>query len=198
MASDEHSSSVAIIEGLEELSDHQQFLNSVSALNFELDNGTDSILVKAINLLVAITDYLRISIQLLQKHFVQRIWDQVTTDHVNTAMKSLQDARQKFDQAVHGAASATILRRENEEVTRKVLNDMSPLTFKKTHDDVVRSRLDNSGKWLLEHPKFDKWLRGNILTLWCPGEGKQPSNFLCLEWRSNIFVPGGAGKTVLT
>ena len=131
---------MAVVEGLEELSDHQQFLNSVSSLNFELDNGTDSILVKAINLLVAITDFLRISIQFLQKQFVRRIWDQVTTDHVNTAMKSLQDARQNFDQAVHGAASATILRRENEEVTRKALHDMSPLTFKKTHDDVVRDR----------------------------------------------------------
>lgn len=181
MASDDHSSSVAVIEGLEELSNHQQFLNSVSTLNFELDNGTDSILVNAINLLVAITDYLRISIQLLQKHFVRRIWDQVTTDDVNTAMKSLQDARQKFDQAVHGVASATILRRENEEVTRKALYDMSPLKFKKTHDDVVRNRLDNSGKWLLEHPKFVKWLRGDILTLWCPGEGKQPSNFYVLN-----------------
>lgn len=45
-----------------ELSDHQQFLNSVNSLNFELDNGTDSILVKAIHLLAAITDFLRTSI----------------------------------------------------------------------------------------------------------------------------------------
>jgi hypothetical protein len=141
-------------------------------LNFELDNGTDSILVKATKLLVAITDFLRISIQFLQKNFVRRVWDQVTTDHVNTAMKSLQDARQSFDSAVYGAASATILRRENEELTRQALHDMSPLNFKKTHDDVAKNRLENSGKWLLEHPSFDKWLRGDILTLWCPGEGK--------------------------
>ncbi|KFZ11552.1 hypothetical protein V502_07499 [Pseudogymnoascus sp. VKM F-4520 (FW-2644)] len=179
LASDEQSSSVAVVEGLEELSDHQQFLNSVSSLNFELDNGTDSILVKAINLLVAITDFLRISIQFLQKHFARRVWDKITTDHVNTAMKSLQDARQNFDRVVHGAASAIILRGENEKVTRKALDDMSPLTFKKTHDDVVRNRLDNSGQWLLEHPNFGKWLRGDILSLWCPGEA-------------------GAGKTVLT
>jgi hypothetical protein len=165
---------VAVVEGFEELSDHQQFLNSVSSLNFELDNGTDSILVKATNLLAAITDFLRISIQFLQRNFAQRVWDQVTTDHVNTAMKSLQDARQNFDLAVHRAASATILRRENETVTRKALHDMSPLTFKKTHDDVVINRLENSGQWLLEHPKFDKWLHGDIKTLWCPGKGKQP------------------------
>lgn len=87
-------------------------------------------------------------------------------------MKSLKDARQKFDQAVHGAASITILRKENEEITQKALDDMSTLTFKKTHDDVVRNRLDNSGQWLLEHEKFGKWLHGDILTLWCPGEGK--------------------------
>ncbi|OBT69142.1 hypothetical protein VE03_02000 [Pseudogymnoascus sp. 23342-1-I1] len=179
LASDEHSSSVAVIEGLEELSDHQQFLNSFSSLNFELDNGTDSILVKATNLLVAITDFLRISIQFLQKHFARRVWDKVTTDDVNAAMKSLQNARQNFDRVVHGAAAAIVLRRDNEEVTRKALDNMSPLTFKKTHDDVVRNRLDKSGKWLLEHPKFDKWLHGDILTLWCPGEA-------------------GAGKTVLT
>ena len=85
---------MAIIEGLEELSDHQQFLNSMSSLDFELGNGTDSILVKAINLLVAITNFLRISIQFLQKHFARRVWDKITTDHVNTAMESLQDARQ--------------------------------------------------------------------------------------------------------
>lgn len=172
---------MAVVEGLEELSDHQQFLNSVSSLNFELDNGTDSILVKATNLLAAITDFLRISIQFLQRNFVQRVWDQVTTDHVNTAMKSLQDARQNFDLAVHGAASATILRRENEAVTRKALHDMSPLTFKKTHDDVVINRLENSGQWLLEHPNFYKWLRGDILTLWCPGKGKQSSKLYFLN-----------------
>ncbi|OBT57822.1 hypothetical protein VE04_01879 [Pseudogymnoascus sp. 24MN13] len=178
LASNDHSSSVAVVEGLEELSDHQQFLNSVSSLNFELDNGTDSILVKATNLLAAITDFLRISIQFLQRNFVQRVWDQVTTDHVNTAMKSLQDARQNFDLAVHGAASATILRRENEAVTRKALHDMSPLTFKKTHDDVVINRLENSGQWLLEHQNFDKWLRGDLLTLWCPGKGGAGKTFL--------------------
>ncbi|KFY79257.1 hypothetical protein V499_01723 [Pseudogymnoascus sp. VKM F-103] len=178
LASNDHSSSVAVVEGLEELSDHQQFLNSVSSLNFELDNGTDSILVKATNLLAAITDFLRISIQFLQRNFVQRVWDQVTTDYVNTAMKSLQDARQNFDLAVHGAASATILRRENEAVTRKALHDMSPLTFKKTHDDVVINRLENSGQWLLEHQTFDKWLRGDLLTLWCPGKGGAGKTFL--------------------
>ncbi|OBT81856.1 hypothetical protein VE02_09788 [Pseudogymnoascus sp. 03VT05] len=178
LASNDHSSSVAVVEGLEELSDHRQFLNSVSSLNFELDNGTDSILVKATNLLAAITDFLRISIQFLQRNFVRRVWDQVTTDHVDTAMRSLQDARQNFDLAVHGAAAATILRRENEEVTRKALHDMSPLTFKKTHDDVVINRLDNSGKWLLQNPKFDKWLRGDILTLWCPGKGGAGKTFL--------------------
>ncbi|KFY17241.1 hypothetical protein V492_00802 [Pseudogymnoascus sp. VKM F-4246] len=179
LASDDHSSSIAVIEGLEELSDHQQFLNSLSSLNFELDNGTDSILIKATNLLVAITDFLRISIQFLQKHFIRRVWDQVTEDQVNIAMKSLKDARQNFDLAVQGAASATILRRENEEVTRKALDDMSPLTFNKIHDEIVRSRLNHSGRWLLEHPTFNKWLYGDVLTLWCPGEG-------------------GAGKTVLT
>lgn len=147
----------------------------MSSLNFELDNRTDSILVKAINLLVAITDFLQISIQFLQKRFIRRAWDHVTTDHVNIAMRSLKDARQNFALAVHGAASVAILRRENEEVTQKALDDMSPLTFKKAHDDVVRNRLDNSGQWLLEHPNFDKWLRGDILSLWCPGEGKPPS-----------------------
>ena len=90
----------------------------------------------------------------------------------------------KFDRVVHGAASAIILRRENEEVTRKALDDMSPLTFKKAHDDVVRNRLDNSGQWLLEHPNFDKWLRGDILSLWCPGEGKPPSY-------QNLYVSNG-------
>ncbi|KFY44986.1 hypothetical protein V494_01208 [Pseudogymnoascus sp. VKM F-4513 (FW-928)] len=179
LASDDHSSSIAVIKGLEELSDHQQFLNSLSSLNFELDNGTDSILVKATNLLVAITDFLRISIQFLQKHFIRRVWDQVTEDQVNRAMRSLKDARQNFDLAVQGAASATILRRENEEVTRKALDDMSPLTFNKIHDEIVRSRLNHSGRWLLEHPTFNNWLYGDALTLWCPDEG-------------------GAGKTVLT
>lgn len=168
---------MAVVEGLEELSDHQHFLNSVSSLNFELDNGTDSIVVKAINLLVAITDFLRISIQFLQKGFTQRIWDQVTSGDVNAAITSLKHARQNFAFAVNDAASIAILRRENDEATQKALQNMSPLTFKKMHDDVVRNRLEKSGQWLLEHTSFGKWLRGDIVTLWCPGEGKPPSNF---------------------
>jgi hypothetical protein len=61
---DEHIRSESIIEQLEKLSDHQQFLNRWREMN--PDSLDDSILEKAIKLLTAITDFLRTSIIHLQ------------------------------------------------------------------------------------------------------------------------------------
>lgn len=64
---------------------------------------------------------------------------------------------------------------------------------------MCKQREAGTGKWLLEHPDFLEWEKGNKEMLWCCG-----SRELCLyQWDPRVMLietnklSAGVGKTVL-
>jgi hypothetical protein len=68
--------------------------------------------------------------------------------------------------------------RLNAQERAEIIAWLSPLNFWTQQTDIHRRAQKGTGKWLLNHQKFQDWVHGQGETLWCPG------------------MPG-AGKTVL-
>jgi len=67
----------------------------------------------------------------------------------------------------------------------QLLDLLSPLEPQKRHQDVRSTRLKNTGTWLLQHHRFQKWLESD-------GTGETHSDrILC------CYGLPGAGKTVM-
>ena len=68
-----------------------------------------------------------------------------------------------------------LLTRCLDEETKRILHWLSPVNFWLKQEDVYKQREPGTGKWLLEHPDFLEWEKGNTEMLWCCG-----SRELCL------------------
>ena len=92
-----------------------------------------------------------------------------------------------------------LLTRCSDEETKCILRWLSPVNFWLKQEDVCKQREAGTGKWLLEHPDFLEWEKGNKEMLWCCG-----SRELCLyQWDPRVMsietnkLSAGVGKTVL-
>ncbi|KAI1276347.1 hypothetical protein F5Y07DRAFT_140399 [Xylaria sp. FL0933] len=59
--------------------------------------------------------------------------------------------------------------------TQTIIQWISPLSFRATHTSVLESAQPGTGRWLLDHEVFRRWVTGEISILWCwgiPGAGK--------------------------
>ncbi|KAI9851904.1 MAG: hypothetical protein M1824_002443, partial [Vezdaea acicularis] len=58
---------------------------------------------------------------------------------------------------------------------RLILEWISPLDFRPTHNAALSRRQSGTGNWFLESAQFIQWLQGEVKALWClglPGAGK--------------------------
>ena len=62
-----------------------------------------------------------------------------------------------------------LLTRCSDEETKSILRWLSPVNFWLKQEDVCKQREAGTGKWLLEHPDFLEWEKGNKEMLWCRG-----------------------------
>ncbi|KAL7908738.1 hypothetical protein GGI35DRAFT_493723 [Trichoderma velutinum] len=53
--------------------------------------------------------------------------------------------------------------------TQKIIQWISPLSFRSRHVNVLDSVQPGTGIWLLEHATFRDWVESKTGTLWCPG-----------------------------
>jgi hypothetical protein len=53
---------------------------------------------------------------------------------------------------------------------RKIIDWLSSLNFWKTQNDIFERCCKDTGKWLLTHPEFRKWIEGETHVLWCRGD----------------------------
>ena len=57
---------------------------------------------------------------------------------------------------------------------RKILEWLSPIDFKETHEGHLKKRFQSTGQWLLDNPNFIKWRddKAHSKLLWCQGARK--------------------------
>ena len=88
-----------------------------------------------------------------------------------------------------------LLTRYSDEETKSILRWLSPVNFWPKQENVCKQREAGTGQWLLEHPDFLEWEKGNKEMLWCCG-----SRELCdprvMSIETNKLL-AGVGKTVL-
>ena len=92
-----------------------------------------------------------------------------------------------------------LLTRCSDEETKSILRWLSPVNFWLKQEDVCKQREAGTGKWLLEHPDFLEWEKGNEVTLWCCGSRE----LFLFQWSPRVMsdetnkLLAGVGKTVL-
>jgi hypothetical protein len=76
-----------------------------------------------------------------------------------------------------------------------IISWLSPNDFHHIHTDILRTRHEGTGEWLLKSKSFQGWLGGTPRILWCPGIRKQACR--PESKTTNKVMIAGAGKTVL-
>lgn len=126
------------------------------------------ILVKAINLMAEINNFLRISILYMKSHFIGKAWTGVIgEDQVAAAKTALQGSMEDFDQGVRREADFITWEREDARRTKKLLDLLTKLpNYKQIQPGCRQRRTIGTGEWLFRQPKFNQWLAGNLPNLW--------------------------------
>jgi hypothetical protein len=169
----ERSQSHIVIEQLEKLSGYQSFVESVLGMNLD-DASLEkvAILENATNLLVAVHNFLRISLIYLQTNFFIHIGEAIIgTNAIFECKKELDDAVKEFDLSVSRGAHLVTLKIQQEKENEKILHSLSDMDFNKKQIDIRDKRLPGTGQWIFKDEKFEEWWNGDTSMLWCPGMG---------------------------
>ncbi|KAF4812486.1 Vegetative incompatibility protein HET-E-1 [Colletotrichum siamense] len=80
--------------------------------------------------------------------------------------------------------------RHLDEKKRKILDWITPIDFAAQQIDNLERRQDGTGKWLLESPEFQTWIKEDRKTLFCPGmpgAGKTMLSSIVIEYLQQEF-----------
>ncbi|KAJ7273921.1 ankyrin repeat-containing domain protein [Mycena rebaudengoi] len=148
---------------------------------------------------------------LLNSYLVMDIWDVgqqqqgIRDDTVPglEILKAMTDAvqghHQEHDNILNKVSDAA---HEQKQFTDRAERDeiigwLSPLNFFSRNQDIYHARQEGTGKWLLDHVRFQEWVSSTGGTLWCygmPGSGKTVlSSSLVTEFLLNTFTTGNIG-----
>lgn len=83
-----------------------------------------------------------------------------------------------FQARITRETTASLLRHVEDQECQRMLEWLSPAQYSLEHSDLISKRHPNTGQWLLDSPGFQRWLKTQGTTFFCPG------------------IPG-AGKTIL-
>lgn len=65
------------------------------------------------------------------------------------------------------------------EKDRNIIDWLSSLNFWLRQNDIFERCCKDTGKWLLTHPEFRKWIEGETNVLWCPGDRTYTPSVRC-------------------
>jgi hypothetical protein len=63
-----------------------------------------------------------------------------------------------------------LIRRQDKEERRKILDWLSPLNFWNTQGETYSQAEPGTCLWFFESTEFNSWYKGDVRTLWCPGD----------------------------
>lgn len=164
------------------IGDIESSIRSVAALDLdEMKLPGQSIMVNAIMLLEAMTEYLRTSIQYLRSSSLRKLKNKAFSNNVNVveAEKKLNEAEQAFHKSCLHAASIESLataaaqrRRDEKEELERLL---SKIDHEQIHADQRQDRCQGTTDWIFIRQEYDDWWKSSDRILWCygvPGVGK--------------------------
>ncbi|KAH0536219.1 hypothetical protein FGG08_006886, partial [Glutinoglossum americanum] len=92
-----------------------------------------------------------------------------------------------------------LVRWQEDKETQSILGWLSSVNFWLKQADVSNQKQTGTGQWLLEHPDFLEWAKGNKETVWCLGSRESclyQSNPKLYQSKTDQ-MSAGVGKTVL-
>jgi hypothetical protein len=160
-----------VLDTLGQLEDSQALIDIIRKA--DLDNSdveNRPILKDATLLLVAITDFLRISIVYLQTNVAKKVGKTVIgQDDVKVGKQELQDALQRFRDSLRDGAAIITYKSRQESETKLILDSISSLNFETRYREIRQIREPGTGLWILDDMLFQQWWKLKNATLWCPG-----------------------------
>lgn len=122
------------------------------------------------NLLAAIMGSLRVSLASLRTNFVINMVKAVGGDDFADSQQVLTTAMEALDRAIQQELLFDEKERKWKDECEKTLDFLSKIPANKMHADVRNRRLKDSGQWIIKNETFQRWMDGNLKTLWCPGK----------------------------
>jgi hypothetical protein len=179
-ASSQETRSEDIISSLPDLTKYDTFFSSLQKLGY--DRVSNSLLEAATKLFIAIVNFLSVSLKFLDANIVLEAMKSNTGDNVTATKSALTKAFENLESAVNQEVLFDDKNRVWREECEKAMDFLSDLPVQKAHDDVRNLRMKNSGNWILENEGFQKWVKGEVKTVWCPGKRR----CFFLTWRIEV------------
>lgn len=100
-------------------------------------------------------------------------------DDFADSQQVLTTAIEALDRAIQQELFFDEKKREWKDECEKTLNFLSEISASKMHANIRNRRLKDSGQWIIKNETFQKWMDGDLKTLWCPGKRKHLSCMSC-------------------
>lgn len=68
--------------------------------------------------------------------------------------------------------------RQTREILNTIMNYFSPVSFSEKQNEISGQRHPDTGKWFIDSPTFQEWIRSPGATLWCPGAPGSGKTFI--------------------
>lgn len=169
-AAKQQTRSNGVIDCLNKLDSYQSFFQNINQLGHI--QVSDNMLEVSTNLLAAIMGTLRISLASLRASFVVNIAKAVRGDDFADSQQALTTAMGALDRAIQQELLFDEKERKWKDECKKTLDFLSKIPAGKMHHDIRNRRLEHSGEWITKNETFQKWMDGDLKTLWCPGKRK--------------------------
>jgi hypothetical protein len=172
---------MAATQKLDQLVSFETSVRSINALDLDDSLALEqSIIVDAIKLLAAMTEYLQTSLLYLKSCFLKKMVKTVfSEDNVVVAAKNLDEAAEAFRRSCRQASDHSILEakiRMRKDDEQEKLTNLSELNYASIHNEKRKVRGDEkTTNWIFEEPKYKDWRTTSKRLLFCvgaPGIGK--------------------------
>lgn len=167
---------ILIQKTLESFSNYHDTIDIIR--DAELDTSVEinvTILKDTIALYTALLDFLRGALKFFDDNpAMSGFRATFKQSHVQEKNGLLVAAMGQLETTLNLTSSTLALKKDQAEKNSKMLNDISPLTFKERHDGLRDLRVPETGKWVLENEQFERWIQSRkkkASVLWCYGIG---------------------------